>query len=87
MMLDKKIKIKQRILKDVLKTAREERGLSHEELAELVCLRKWHIKELEETDNFLTFYTMAIKIQAAKRIGSYLGLSEEQFLSTNEEMG
>jgi ribosome-binding protein aMBF1 (putative translation factor) len=70
-----------------LKAAREERGLSHEELAELVCLKKWHIKELEETETFLTFYTMAIKIRAAKRIGSYLGLSEDQFLSTNEEMG
>ena len=87
MMLDKKIKIKQRILKDVLKTAREERGLTHEELAELVCLRKWHIKELEEAETFLTFYTMAIKIRAAKRIGSYLGLSEDQFLSANEEIG
>jgi hypothetical protein len=30
---------------------------------------------------------MAIKIMAAKRIGKYLGLSEDQFLSTNEEMG
>jgi transcriptional regulator with XRE-family HTH domain len=82
-----KTKADQIILKDVLKAAREERGLTHEELAELVCLRKWHIKELEETDNFLTFYTLAIKIRAAKRIGSYLGLSEDQFLSTNEEMG
>ena len=70
-----------------MKAAREERGLSHEELAELVCLKKWHIKELEESDTFLTFYAMAIKIQAAKRVGHYLGLSEDQFLSTNEEMG
>ena len=82
-----KTKADQIILKDVLKAAREERGLSHEALAEVVCLRKWHIKELEEADTFLTFYTMAIKIQAAKRVGGYLGLSEHQFLSTNEEMG
>jgi ribosome-binding protein aMBF1 (putative translation factor) len=82
-----KTKADQIILKDVLKAAREERGLSHEELAELVCLKKWHIKELEETETFLTFYTMAIKIRAAKRIGSYLGLSEDQFLSANEEIG
>jgi ribosome-binding protein aMBF1 (putative translation factor) len=86
-MRKKKLNIDQRILGGVLRTAREERGLSHEELAELVCLKKWHIKELEEAETFLTFYTMAIKIRAAKRIGSYLGLSEDQFLSTNEEMG
>ena len=81
-----KTKADQIILKDVLKAAREERGLSHEELAEIACLRKWQIKELEEAETFLTFYTMTIKIHAAKRIGKYLGLSEDQFLSKNEEM-
>ena len=86
-MLDKKIRINQRILGEVLRAAREEQGLSHEALAEKACLRKWQIKELEEAETFLTFYTMAIKIRAAKKIGSYLGLSEDQFLSTNEEMG
>ncbi|QWE25542.1 helix-turn-helix domain-containing protein [Polynucleobacter sp. AP-Elch-400A-B2] len=75
------------ILKEALKAAREERGLSHEELAEIACLKKWQIKELEEAETFLTFYTMAIKIQAAKRIGGSLGLSEHQFLSLIETMG
>jgi len=60
--------------------------LSHEELAEAVCLKKWHIKELEEAETFLTFYTMSIKLQAAKRVGQYLGLSEYQFLSADEEV-
>jgi transcriptional regulator with XRE-family HTH domain len=87
MMLNKKIIINQRILGEVLRASREERGLSQEELAEIACLRKWQIKELEEAETFLTFYTMAIKIRAAKRIGSHLGLSEDQFLSTNEEIG
>jgi len=87
MMLDKKIRINQRILGEVLKAAREEQGLSHEEIAEIACLRKWQIKELEEAETFLTFYTMTIKIHAAKRIGKYLGLSEHEFLSINEEMG
>ena len=87
MLLTSKPKAVTVILKEVLKAAREERGLSHEELAEIACLRKWQIKELEEAETFLTFYTMAIKIQAAKRVGSYLGLSEYQFLSTNEAMG
>jgi len=79
-MLNKKMKTDQRILREVLSVAREERGLSHEALAKIVCLSKWHIKEIEEADTFLTFYTMAIKIQAAKRVGQYLGLSEDQFL-------
>jgi ribosome-binding protein aMBF1 (putative translation factor) len=78
-----KPKLTQSILRDVLKAAREDQDLSHQELAQIVCLRKWHIQELEEADTFLTFYTMEIKIQAAKRVGNYLGLSEDQFLSTN----
>jgi len=83
-MLNKKIKINQRILGEVLSAARQEQGLSHKELANIVCLSKWHIKELEEADTFLTFYSMAIKIQAAKRVGQYLGLSEDQYLKYTE---
>ena len=82
-MRKKKLNIDQRILGGVLRTAREERGLSHEELAEFVCLKKWHIKELEESDTFFTFYTMVIKIHAAKRIGKYLNLEESDYLDTN----
>jgi transcriptional regulator with XRE-family HTH domain len=84
MMLNRKKKIDQRILGEVLKAAREERGLPHEVLAEVVCLTKRHIKELEEADTFLTFYSMAIKIQAAKRVGQHLGLSEDQYLKSTE---
>ncbi len=80
MMLHKKIKIDQRILREVLCAARQEQGLSQEVLAKAVCLSKWHIKELEEADTFLTFYSMAIKIQAAKRVGQHLGLSQDQYL-------
>ena len=42
------MKIDQRILGEVLSAARQEQGLSHKELANIVCLSKWHIKELEE---------------------------------------
>ena len=58
--------------------------MSPEALAKVVCLSKWHIKEIEEADTFLAFYTMAIKIQAAKRVGEYLGLSENQYLKSIE---
>jgi len=71
------------ILKEVLKSARENKGMSQEELANLACLRKWNIKEIEEADSFHTFYSPEIKLQAAKRIGSLLGLIDSQFLETN----
>jgi len=68
------------ILKTVLKTAREEKELTVEELAEIVCLRDWNVKEIEEEDTCLTFYSMAIKVNASKRIGAYLGLEESEYL-------
>jgi plasmid maintenance system antidote protein VapI len=84
MMLNKKETTDQRILGEVLSAARKEQDLNPEALAKVVCLSKWHIKELEEADTFLTFYSMAIKIQAAKRVGHYLGLSEDQYLKSTE---
>jgi ribosome-binding protein aMBF1 (putative translation factor) len=69
-----------RILKEVLALAREEKGLTQEELAQVVCLKKWHIKEIEESDTYRTFYSMQIKVNAAKKIGGYLKLKENQFL-------
>jgi ribosome-binding protein aMBF1 (putative translation factor) len=69
-----------KILKEVIAQARQAKGLTQEELAKAVCLSKWQIKEMEESDSFLIFYTMQIKVHAAKRIGSYLGLKEEEYL-------
>ncbi len=75
-----------RILKEVLALAREEKGLTQAELAQIVCLKKWHIKEMEESDSFRTFYSMQIKVHAAKKIGNYLELKENQFLDFAEEI-
>ena len=69
------------ILKSVLKAAREKKGLTAEELADIFCLKEWHITEIEEADTFFTFYSMAIKVKAVKRIGAYLGLKESDYLS------
>ena len=69
------------ILKSVLKAAREKKGLTAEELADIFCLKEWHITEIEEADTFFTFYSMAIKVKATKRIGVYLGLKESEYLS------
>ncbi|MBU3608545.1 helix-turn-helix domain-containing protein [Polynucleobacter nymphae] len=68
------------ILKELIVQARQEKGLTQEELAKAVCLSKWQIKEMEESDSFLIFYTMQIKVHAAKRIGRYLGLKEAEYL-------
>ena len=68
-------------LKSVLKAAREKKGLTAEELADIFCLKEWHITEIEEADTFFTFYSMAIKAKATKRIGAYLGLKESEYLS------
>jgi transcriptional regulator with XRE-family HTH domain len=69
-----------KIIKEVMAQARKEKGLTQEELAKAVCLSKWQIKEMEESDSFLIFYSMQIKIHAARRIGVYLGLKEEEYL-------
>ena len=69
------------ILKSVLKAAREKKGLTAEEMADIFCLKEWHITEIEEADTFFTFYSMAIKVKAIKRIGAYLGLKESEYLS------
>ena len=47
----------------------------------IFCLKEWHITEIEEADTFFTFYSMAIKAKATKRIGAYLGLKESEYLS------
>jgi ribosome-binding protein aMBF1 (putative translation factor) len=44
------------ILKSVLKAAREKKGLTAEELADIFCLKEWHITEIEEADTF--FYLL-----------------------------
>jgi DNA-binding XRE family transcriptional regulator len=71
------------ILRDALKLAREEKGMSQEELANAVCLKRWHIRELEDAETFNCFYSMEIKLQSAIRVGAYLGLAKEQFLGVS----
>lgn len=74
-----------KILKEVIAQARQKKGLTQEELANAVCLSKGQIREMEESDLYLSFYSMQIKIHAARRIGSYLGLKEGQYLQELEE--
>ena len=75
-----KNKMDLRIRGDILKIARENCGLDQEALANAVCLKPWHINQMEETESHYYFYSMALKIRAAKKIGKYLGLEESSYL-------
>lgn len=67
------------ILGDQLKDAREKAGLSLEALAKKASLSFKQLEEIENGgDSF--FYTPAIKLITAKKIGKMLGLNEEEFL-------
>jgi hypothetical protein len=41
---------------------------------------------MEEAETFRTFYSMQIKVYAARKIGFYLELKENQFLEFSEEI-
>ncbi|OYY07907.1 MAG: hypothetical protein B7Y67_17365, partial [Polynucleobacter sp. 35-46-11] len=63
-----------------LKAAREARKLERVELANLCCLSAKMILELEE-GGMSSFYSFPLKISAAKRVGSFLNLTESDYLS------
>jgi len=65
---------------DVLRSARENMGLDQEGLAEVVCLKPWHITQMEDTEEHYFFYSRQLKIKAAKKIGEYLALEESSYL-------
>jgi len=65
---------------DVLKQAREDKGIDAKDVALAVCLDKRHIFQIELGDDHYYFYSLKIKVQAAKRIGKYLELEESDYL-------
>ena len=65
---------------DILKNARINKSLDLDALAEAVCLKSWHIQQIEDADDYYYFYTSALKISAAKKIGKFLELDESSFL-------
>ena len=65
---------------DVLRSTRENIGLDREGLAEVVCLKPWHITQMEDTVEHYFFYSPQLKIKAAKKIGEYLALEESSYL-------
>ena len=74
---------KQRALKihgDILKSARKNKGLDQVALADAVCLKSWHISQMEDSEEYFYFYSAQLKINAAKKIGRYLELEESSYL-------
>ena len=65
---------------DVLKQAREDKGIEAKDVALAVCLDKRHIFQIELGDDHYYFYSLKIKVQAAKRMGKYLELEESDYL-------
>lgn len=61
---------------EVLKKAREAKGLSVSELASKVCFSTKQIEQLENGEKS-HFYSLAIKANAAKRVADELGISQE----------
>jgi transcriptional regulator with XRE-family HTH domain len=68
------------VIGSALKTAREARRLERLELANLCCLSAKMILELEE-GGMTSFYSFPLKINAAKRVGKLLNLTESDYLS------
>lgn len=68
------------VIGSALKEAREARRYEHSELANLCCLSAKMILELEE-GGMTSFYSFTLKVNAAKRVGTVLNLSEQDYLS------
>ena len=67
------------ILGEQLKNAREKAGLSLESVAKTSALSNKQLEEIESGGES-SFYTLAIKVTAAKKVGKILGLNEDDFL-------
>ena len=67
------------ILGGQLKIAREKAGLSLESVAKTSTLSNKQLEEIESGGDS-SFYTLAIKVTAAKKVGKILGLNEDDFL-------
>jgi hypothetical protein len=71
------------ILGEKIKEARENAGLTQDELATLATLSK---KQLEQIENggYESFYSAAIKLIAARKVARILDLEEDEYLEKVE---
>lgn len=68
---------------DTLKQARIAKGIEIHELANTLCLSIKHISQIEEGGDS-AFFSKSHKVQVAKKVGTYLGLSEAQIVDLVE---
>ena len=66
-----------------LRECRESLGWSHGEVASRACLSVKQVKQLEE-GGASSFYSDNVKLTAARKVASILGVSEDQLLGTPE---
>ena len=76
---------------DVIKKAREAKGISIPQMSKDLCFSVKQIEQIESGERS-HFYSLAIKVSATKRVADYLGLPFEErmgklkrWLSSGEE--
>lgn len=62
--------------RNLIKTTRENLGISRQEIAYVLCLSHKHIEQLEE-GGYQSFYSLQHKCQVAKKVARQLGLAED----------
>jgi transcriptional regulator with XRE-family HTH domain len=67
---------------ELLRLGRESRGWLLNDMATRTCMSVKQIRQIEE-GGISSFYSVAVKATAAKKIGALLGLSEEQVFAHN----
>ncbi len=71
------------ILGDRIKEAREERGISIPDIATRATLSKNQIEQIENGGD-KSFYSSAIKLIAARKVATILGLAEDEYLKKSK---
>ena len=71
------------ILGDRIKEAREELGFSISEIATRATLSKNQIEQIENGGE-KSFYSSAIKLIAARKVATILGLAEDEYLEKSK---
>ena len=69
---------------DLLRLRREARGWVLNDMATRACMSVKQVRQLEE-GGMSSFYSVAVKVTAAKKVGALLGLSAEEVFAKNAE--
>jgi len=72
------------ILGENFRKAREAKGLTFKDLANQAVLSEKHIKQIENGQSD-AFYTLAIKINSAKKVAKILGLTNEEAFQSEQK--